>query len=663
MAATTAMLFVLSLLIATASAAEGKLKDQDDEFLYGEFSKDFVWATATAAYQIEGGWDEDGKGPSVWDTISHAGHVLNGDTGDVACDSYHKYMEDVMMNKAMGMQELMRAERTERIFRCTSDNISTGQFEGSAHIVLRLGEFHTEMSYLGRIGHLMAGSGLQEVLELTYASNSVSHMLTVEEFTFQKADQAVTIASKSTMKIKEQAVKVDPQLIFQRLVFVGERSGNLPSLFKYELCGHPPALFDSYGLPLTARKPALADALSNIVEEVQREPSLYHVDFDDDDRPRVAKDSSYYLKQIVRDNGFLQKPEPEATARGAATSHRARPPLDGAANLVWRSGSEISHDGGGQNDAGGSLHPALRESSRGADFQPIVRDAAPPSGDVDVRLDDVTDWLTVVPLGRLGNQMFQYATLLGVANVTGRTPVLMRSMGALKQAFNIRTPTADIPRQRRHQRLVKVPFERSIFQLNATTNALWGFFNSWFYFNHVRDQVALAFTFRDAPATAARRLLSDLAAGRGDVTFVGVHVRRGDYVTKWTVANRARTADERYLAAATRYYRRRYANPLFVVCSDDVAWCRRNVRGDDIVYSDVGHAPADDLAVLAQCNHTIMTQGSFGWWGAYLSPGEKVYFTDYFEQGARQLALGFDYVYKFPPHWIGISPDEGMRDL
>ena len=89
---------------------------------------------------------------------------------------------------------------------------------------------------------------------------------TVEEFHFRKADQAVTLGSGSTVKVKGEPVKVDQQLIFQRLVAIGK---NLPSLFKYELCSHPPSL----SLPLQANKAVPADALWKAVKEEQRHPS------------------------------------------------------------------------------------------------------------------------------------------------------------------------------------------------------------------------------------------------------------------------------------------------------------------------------------------------------------------------------------------------------
>jgi len=64
----------------------------------------FVWGVSTAAYQIEGAVDEDGRGPSIWDTFVHEpGRVANADTGDVACDHYHRYAEDVELMAGLGV--------------------------------------------------------------------------------------------------------------------------------------------------------------------------------------------------------------------------------------------------------------------------------------------------------------------------------------------------------------------------------------------------------------------------------------------------------------------------------------------------------------------------------------------------------------------------------
>ncbi|XP_041469142.1 cytosolic beta-glucosidase-like [Lytechinus variegatus] len=83
-----------------------RFNDPDrDAFLYDTFPEGFIWSSATSSYQIEGAWDTDGKGESIWDRFTHVGgNVYNNDTGDVACDSYHKYKEDVALMKAMGLK-------------------------------------------------------------------------------------------------------------------------------------------------------------------------------------------------------------------------------------------------------------------------------------------------------------------------------------------------------------------------------------------------------------------------------------------------------------------------------------------------------------------------------------------------------------------------------
>ena len=69
------------------------------------FPQGFLWGAATAAYQIEGAPDADGKGPSIWDTFSHTpGKVAAGDTGDVADDHYHRYASDVALMAELGMR-------------------------------------------------------------------------------------------------------------------------------------------------------------------------------------------------------------------------------------------------------------------------------------------------------------------------------------------------------------------------------------------------------------------------------------------------------------------------------------------------------------------------------------------------------------------------------
>lgn len=79
------------------------------------FPEGFMWGAATAAYQIEGAWNEDGKGESIWDMMDHDLKVLK-DSGDVTCDHYHRYKEDVQLMKELGLKAYRFSIAWTRIF-------------------------------------------------------------------------------------------------------------------------------------------------------------------------------------------------------------------------------------------------------------------------------------------------------------------------------------------------------------------------------------------------------------------------------------------------------------------------------------------------------------------------------------------------------------------
>jgi beta-glucosidase len=66
--------------------------------------QDFIWGVSTSSFQIEGATREDGRGPSVWDTFCQTGAIANRDTGDVACDHYHRYLDDIGLMQRLGVQ-------------------------------------------------------------------------------------------------------------------------------------------------------------------------------------------------------------------------------------------------------------------------------------------------------------------------------------------------------------------------------------------------------------------------------------------------------------------------------------------------------------------------------------------------------------------------------
>lgn len=82
-----------------------------------KFPENFLWGAATASYQIEGAWNEDGRGMSIWDTFSHTpGKVANNENGDVACNHYHRYEEDVRIMKELGLKAYRFSIAWTRLF-------------------------------------------------------------------------------------------------------------------------------------------------------------------------------------------------------------------------------------------------------------------------------------------------------------------------------------------------------------------------------------------------------------------------------------------------------------------------------------------------------------------------------------------------------------------
>ena len=98
-------LWIFSLLLNRKNCIECKLVAEDD-ILYGTFPEGFIWGVASSSYQVEGGWDQGGKGLNNWDVWtqdSESDHVSDKSNGQIAADSYHKYKEDVRLVADMGV--------------------------------------------------------------------------------------------------------------------------------------------------------------------------------------------------------------------------------------------------------------------------------------------------------------------------------------------------------------------------------------------------------------------------------------------------------------------------------------------------------------------------------------------------------------------------------
>jgi beta-glucosidase len=107
---------------ATAIPAFGADKTENEQTNVQQnsartFPKDFLWGSATASYQVEGAYNEDGRSPSIWDTFSKMpGKTVNGATGDVATDHYHRYKGDIQLMKNLGVKTYRFSISWSRVF-------------------------------------------------------------------------------------------------------------------------------------------------------------------------------------------------------------------------------------------------------------------------------------------------------------------------------------------------------------------------------------------------------------------------------------------------------------------------------------------------------------------------------------------------------------------
>ncbi|KAJ6651644.1 hypothetical protein lerEdw1_020762 [Lerista edwardsae] len=178
--------------------------------------------------------------------------------------------------------------------------------------------------------------------------------------------------------------------------------------------------------------------------------------------------------------------------------------------------------------------------------------------------------------------------------------------------------------------------------------------------DHQGQEILQEFSFHDHIKEEANQYLLSLSGQHQDVTFVGVHVQRGDYVRVKPRIWKGVVADRGYLEKAMDYFREKYSNAIFVVTSDEMEWCKENINDSmgDVCFAFDGResSPGRDLALLAHCNHTIMTIGTFGFWAAYLAGGETVYLANFTLPNSPLLKV-FKPSAAFLPEWIGIPAD------
>lgn len=248
--------------------------------------------------------------------------------------------------------------------------------------------------------------------------------------------------------------------------------------------------------------------------------------------------------------------------------------------------------------------------------------------------------------GGLGNQMFQYAFGRALANHTGeetRYDLSWFSRASSDRAYGLGAFACEVPtfsgvRARRLSRdnwflrllgirpslarLREEPanvFDRRL--LDARNAYLMGDFQVAAYYEPIREELRKCFAWRNLPA-AVRRRGDELA----EKDTISVHVRRGDYLMQQQVYG---VCDQSYWTRGVEAIAEKTAASNVVVFSDDISWCRWNLKlPGTVTFEDSGDPthPEYDLYLMSCCRHNVIANSSFSWWAAWLnaSPAKAV---------------------------------------
>ncbi len=152
-----------------------------------------------------------------------------------------------------------------------------------------------------------------------------------------------------------------------------------------------------------------------------------------------------------------------------------------------------------------------------------------------------------------------------------------------------------------------------------------GYWQSEKYFSDIRNIILNEFRLKNEPTGVNAELLQKIK----NCEAISLHVRRGDYVSNPVAAAYHGTCSLEYYQQAIDLIRKKLPRPQFFVFSDDIPWCKENLRiSNSVTFIDHnGDEPYEDLRLMSQCQHFIVANSSFSWWGAWLSESsDKIVF-------------------------------------
>lgn len=228
-------------------------------------------------------------------------------------------------------------------------------------------------------------------------------------------------------------------------------------------------------------------------------------------------------------------------------------------------------------------------------------------------------------MGRLGNQMFQYAALKGLAKNIGTDICIPHYTQAVDDGIGnmLRTELFDSFDLRVNVGLLNnghapvvnerfFHFDEELFALCPDHVSLQGYFQTEKYFKHIEDEIREDFTFKDEILNPCKEMIS------GVENPIALHVRRTDYVSN--SANHPPCTLEYYEAALKHFD----DNRNVIVFSDDSSWCQeQDLFSNDRFMISENDDNRVDLCLMSLCNDFIIANSSYSWWGAWLSSNKN----------------------------------------
>ncbi len=266
--------------------------------------------------------------------------------------------------------------------------------------------------------------------------------------------------------------------------------------------------------------------------------------------------------------------------------------------------------------------------------------------------------------GRLGNQMYVYASLLGIANATRMRPIenaYVKQVSLITGAFQLSSDVITKDRTLLRRKFTRLNergpsiFTPELMAFHPNDTMLGGYLQSYKYFDHIASRLRRDFTFKDHIMTPAKTWVSQLLINHSHAgqtpTLVGLHVRRGLPARKGY-----KTPGVPYFERAMTYYKHKYPSALFVATNSEIDWVEEHLMVDrhDIVKTEKSNSAPLDMAILSLCNHTVMSVGTYGWWAAWLAGGDVVYLKNSTRPGTEAWK-GFQDKDVIPENWIGME--------